>query len=321
MRQLTLFSLDTPYRETLSIRGFEFGDPEAEPCVAIVGAMRGNEYEQNYICADLVRRLQDMEAAGITNADKRVLVVPSVNPFSMNVSERFWPVDHTDINRMFPGYSQGETTQRIAAGLFSAVSPYAYGIQLCSYYLSGDFTPHVRITRANELSDEAVAMADDFGFPYVLVHEPNSFDTTTLNYNWQVWETRAFSVYSRDMGGLDVEVAATVQDNILRFLAARGVLDAAAAGGYHSLHISDADLVRVRTKEAGGFFVRSARVGQRVRRGQQLGFVVDAYDGHVREELVSPLDARVFFSHVSPTINQYTLAFSLAPSVGWEHAQ
>ena len=321
MRRRTLFSLDTPYRETLSVVGFEFGDADAERTVAIVGAMRGNEYEQNFICADLVRRLCDMEDAGITNRRRRVLVVPSVNPFSMNVSERFWPVDKTDINRMFPGYDRGETTQRIAAGLFSQVSPYEYGVRLCSYYLSGDFTPHVRVTRANAVSDEAVAMADDFGLPYVLEHEPSSFDTTTLNYNWQVWDTRAFSVYSRDMGGLDVAVATSVQDAILRFLAARGVLDAAGGGGFHPKHISDTDLVRVRTNLAGGFFVRSAEVGDRVRRGQELGRVVDAYDGHVRERLVSPVDARVFFEHVAPTINQYTLAFTLAPSVGWEHAQ
>ena len=35
----------------------------------------------------------------------------------MNVGKRFFPVDNTDINRMFPGYDKGETTQRLADGV------------------------------------------------------------------------------------------------------------------------------------------------------------------------------------------------------------
>lgn len=57
----------------------------------------------------------------------------------MNIHKRFWPVDNTDVNRMFPGYDKGETTQRIAAGIFETVSGYDYGIQLASFYLRGNW--------------------------------------------------------------------------------------------------------------------------------------------------------------------------------------
>ena len=33
-----------------------------------------------------------------------ILIIPSVNHSSMNISKRFWATDNTDINRMFPGY-------------------------------------------------------------------------------------------------------------------------------------------------------------------------------------------------------------------------
>lgn len=56
----------------------------------------------------------------------------------MNIHKRFWPVGNTDVNRMFPGYDKGETTQRIAAGIFEAVSSYDYSIQLASFYLRGN---------------------------------------------------------------------------------------------------------------------------------------------------------------------------------------
>ena len=42
-------------------------------------------------------------------------------------------------------FGGGETTQRIAAALFQAVQRYKYGIHFASFYLPGDFVPHVRI--------------------------------------------------------------------------------------------------------------------------------------------------------------------------------
>ena len=320
MRRTTLFTLNTPYRESLAIDGFEFGNLDGEPCCAIVGSMRGNEVEQTFVCAELVHRLEDLESRGLTDPAKRVLVVPSVNPFSMNIQKRFWPVDNTDINRMFPGYDEGETTQRIADGLFQAVSGYDFGVQLCSYYLQGDFQPHVRVTRTGVISDESLELADDFGFSYVVSKEPGSFDTTTLNYNWQVWDTHAFSVYVRDMGSLSLDAATEVEDCILRFLGARGAVRFEMPGAYRSTHIREASLVDVRTNHAGGFFVRDVEPGDRVRVGQTLGRVVDSADAHVRETLVAPIDGRVFFCHVSPLINQYTIAFKVAPETTWEHA-
>ncbi len=59
-----------------------------------------------------------LENHGFLQKGLSVTVIPSANPFSMNIGKRFWAMDDTDINRMFPGYNKGETTQRIAAGLF-----------------------------------------------------------------------------------------------------------------------------------------------------------------------------------------------------------
>ena len=98
------------------------------------------------------------------------MVIPSVNHYSMNVGKRFWPSDNTDINRMFQGYNLGETTQRIAAGLFEAVKGYEYGIQLASFYIPGDFVAHVRMmdtgyqnaSLANLLTNLALKRINDF---------------------------------------------------------------------------------------------------------------------------------------------------------------
>ena len=70
---------------------------------AAAGSMRGNEYQQLYICSQLVKRLGEMEEQGRLTPGKQIMVIPCVNPYSMNVQKRFWSIDNTDINRMFPG--------------------------------------------------------------------------------------------------------------------------------------------------------------------------------------------------------------------------
>ena len=35
--------------------------------------------------------------------------------------------------------------------------------------------------------------------PYVVMRKPEPIDTTTLNYNWQTWETNALSVYTKEI--------------------------------------------------------------------------------------------------------------------------
>ena len=313
MRTLSLFKLDTLYREQMVIRGYEFGDHGGKRACAIVGSTRGNEVQQEFICAQLVRRFGELEAAGKIVPRKRVLVVPCVNPFSMNIGSRFWPIDKTDVNRKFPGDPRGETTERIAAGLFDAVKHYALGIQLCSFYMPGDFEPNVRITRVGAVTDDSLEMADDFGLPYVVEKRPGPFDTTMLNYNWQVWDTNAFSLYSRATDQIDLESAKVVEDAILRFLAVNRVLDIPVEPAGEVEHIDENDLVDVRTTKAAGFLMHKVQVSSHVAEGQVLAEVLDAFDAHVREQLVAPVSGLVFFERVEPMVLQDTICYRIVP--------
>ena len=152
-----------------------------------------------------------LENHGFLQKGLSVTVIPIANTFSMTIGNRFWAMDDTDINRMFPGYNKGETTQRIAAGLFEKLQGYEYGIQMASFYMPGEFIPHVRIVKtALDYADEG----KDFGLPYVSVSEPAPLDTTLLNYNWQNWNTKAFSLY----GGEITELKAfSVKVNYMQF--------------------------------------------------------------------------------------------------------
>ena len=90
MRVETIFEMNSPYRDNFRIQGYRFG--EGAKTLAIVGAMRGDEVQQQYICSQLVSRLTMMEQRGEIVDGHSLLVIPSCNPFSMNVCRRFWAI-------------------------------------------------------------------------------------------------------------------------------------------------------------------------------------------------------------------------------------
>lgn len=307
MRKERLFSMDSPFRDTFHITGFRFG--QGAKSLAIVGAMRGDEIQQQYICAQLVHQLSRLEAQGLLANDHEILVIPSANPFSMNIEKRFWAMDGTDINRMFPGYDRGETTQRIAAALFEQLKGYTYGIQLASFYIPGDFVPHVRLMRTGYEDTEG---SKRFGMPYITLRKPLPFDTTLLNYNWQIWETKAYSLYGGMNDGVESPVTTEMIGTILRFAQRIGLTQKPVVGipDFNPQVIDESSFITVRTPQAGILY-RLKGAGDKVHEGEVLARILDPYEGSIKAEITSPTDGLIFFAHNKPLALENTLLFNI----------
>ena len=240
MKEQIIFSMKAPYREDFQIKGYSFGKGMKSAC--ILGPIRGNEVQQLYICSQLIKALRELEKNGCITNNKEILVIPCINYYSMNVGRKFWPVDNTDINRMFPGNEEESTSSRIASGLLKAIKDYSYGIQFTSFYLSGEFVPHVRMM---ETGYQNTSLANLFGLPYVVVRKPQPIDTKTLNYNWQNEMTAAFSVYTNSNDQVDEKSASQAVAAVLRFLTRMGLIKYESHSGYISHIILEEDLSNV----------------------------------------------------------------------------
>jgi hypothetical protein len=292
-----------------------------------MGAIRGDEVQQMYVAARLVRKFSELEKQGAFAPDLGVLVVPCAGQFSMNLSKRFWPLDNTDINRMFPGYDGGETTQRLADRIFKALQGYRWGIHLASFYLPGDFVPHVRIMNTGyEDNEEGL----DFGLPYLMIRQPHPYDTTTLNYNWQVWDTAAFSIYSKTTNFIDEESAEMAADSVLfflakkgmlpyklpesvlRFLSEKGMLGSESPEGSKTKTIKEENLVNIHNR-TGGILIRYHHPADFVRAGNLLAEIIDPYTTAVREIISAPTDGTLFFAHHAQLIAGHSIVFRMIP--------
>lgn len=310
MKKEIIFKLDSLYRDAMRITAFFFGDydnPDVEKACAIVGATRGNEVQQIYICSRLVSILKKLEDEGRIAPNKQIMVIPTINNYSMNTNKRFWCLDNTDINRMFPGYDLGETTQRIAYNVFEQVKNYTYGIQFASYYMPGQFVPHISMMQTGYENPE---LGRVFGLPYVYIRDIMPYDTTTLNYNWQVWGTDAFSVYSGKIGEINEDEVEVVIRAIFRFLNKMGVCTYPVDEGFNSQVIGTKNFEAVRSKTAG-ILQRVRKAGENVVKGELLGKIVDPYDGTVHQEFYAPFDGLIFFVHSDPFIYEDTSVFHI----------
>lgn len=307
-----IYSMDSGFREEFQITGYRFRGKklegeEREKSACIIGAMRGNEYQQLYICALLMNRLTELERSGAIRGNHEIMVIPSINNMSMNGGKRFWTSDNTDINRQFPGNPKGEPTSRIAAAVMEAVEGYSYGIQFPSFYMEGEFISHVRMP---ETGKESTSLANLFGLPYVMVGKPRSFDAKTLNYNWQIRGTEAFSIYTSNTDEVDEAEARQAVSAVLRFLTRMGILRYNCHNGYIASILDESELVTVKSQSAG-FLRRLVEINQEVKRGQVLAEVIDPYLGNVISEIKATADGILFYSSKKPVVLQNSIAFQI----------
>lgn len=265
--------------------------------VCIVTGTHGDELEGQYVCF----RLNQIIRAQLERLNGTVEIYPALNPLGIDSITRGIPTFDLNMNRIFPGDPQGAMPEQIKG--------YTYGIQLASFYISGDFVPHVRLMRTGYEDTKGAKL---FGMPYITLRKPLPFDTTLLNYNWQIWETKAYSLYGGMNDGVESPVTAEMIGTILRFAQRIGLTRKPVVGipDFNPQVIDESSFCSVRTPQAGIFY-RLKGAGAKVQEGEPLARIIDPYEGSVRAEITSPTDGIIFFAHNKPLALANTLLFNI----------
>ena len=146
--------------------------------------------------------------------------------------------------------------------------------------------------------------------PYVVLRNPKNFDENTLNYNWQMNNTSAFSVYTNETENIDEKSADFAVASVLRFLSRMGIIKHQCHGGYMSTTVEEGGLMPVRSS-AGGFYRRIKQPGDETVQGEVMAEILHPYENTVLEEIKAPCSGIVFFAHKPPLVSESTVVYKI----------
>jgi len=285
---LRLLRMTAPVREPFDIPYHDIGPRDAVPALALVGGVHGNELNGIYVLAHLARFLNAVAAGerpplAVTG---RIVIVPAVNVLGVNVRRRAWPFDDTDLNRMFPGYDGGETTQRIAHAVLEATRAARCRIDVHSSNVDFEELPQVRLYEARDAERE---MARWFGLPAIVERTGNTTFTATLGHAWRCLEGQTFVLQAGRAGDLQLEHADRLFNALVRFCSRAGILTGARLADVEDevWHFGPRQTLPLIAEHAG-LFVSKVAVGTWLRAADHLGYVYDAFDGRLRCEIKAP---------------------------------
>jgi hypothetical protein len=320
--QKDLGPLLIPFNPALGIAVQEFG--RGKPLMSVVSGLHGDEYNSLYVCHLFIDWLRGAAAQhnGYTLRG-RVRVLPAVNPPGLLLGDRHWPFDNTDLDRVFPGYNQGETTQRLASWIFEAVRQSICCVDLHAGSHLLEEWPQVLAWSGQP---RAIDLAKSMGLPLVWLRQlasqtemrPQALEVTgsvqsTLAYN--LFQLGVDTLVVRAGGGQRLDPARCQQVflGLVRLALHLGVASGPApAPGEATPQVVTAAQIQPLHARAPGIFVAEVGLGQRLEAGQCLGQVLDPLKGELREEVRSPLSGRLVALRCHPVVLEGSLIARVA---------
>jgi predicted deacylase len=307
MKKIEILRIESLSRAPLIIEGylFEGSDPTA-PSLAIIGAMDGDAILPLFCASKMVDFLNNIISTKEIKGN--ILIIPSINHYALNINERFWPLDKTDLNMMFPGYKEGETTQRIAAKVFEAISGYTYGINLERQWGPTNCLPHIKLFKSGY---EDLKGAKKFGLRMIHHSELRSIDTVTLQYNWQLWGTKAYSIVCPISNVVDEKISNQIHQAMVRFMDKSGVIEHKIFNAYESNIITKSNLKIIKAKKSG-IFIPKEIIGSYVFKGEIIGVIKDSLRGNVINEIEASCEGIIICCFSNSLILENAVAFRIA---------
>lgn len=264
--------------------------------VCVVTGTHGDELEGQYLAYMLGRYLKD----NLDFLDGCVEIYPALNPLGIDTIQRGIPLFDLDMNRAFPGASDGTFVEKVCADIVEDIK----GADVCVDVHSSNIylmeIPQIRISipTAQELLPYAKMLNVDF----IWVHESATVLESTLAHSLNTRGTKTLVV---EMGvGMRITKKYCDQlfDGIMNLLKNMGMWKGESKS-VRSPIISLNGAVGFVNSKAAGIFVPVVEFGDHVREGQRIGDVLNPLTSEVEAEITAVCDGMIF------TLREYPIVY------------
>ncbi len=302
----SILSLELPYRERSEIRRTVYRGGDG-PRIALVSGIHGDELEGLYLCHRLASWLEQREQKSPGTLRGTIELYPALNPVGVDSLQRFVPVFDTDLNRSFPGRSDGLLPQRIAAAAMRCLAGADLVLDVHASNIFLREIPQIRIN--HDFASTLVPLAQRANVDVVWVHGSLTVLEATVAHSLNAIGTRCLVV---EMGvGMRVSPSFTEQllVGVLHLARDLGVLAPEVElphRGHAPITADDNNVFYLNAAESG-LFIPSVEHWREVEKGQVLGRIVSPDQGEVRCEVTSPTDGVLFTLREYPVVYEGSL--------------
>ena len=294
----TVVSVELPVDEKLRIQKNRLGpvDPDGtEKRIAIVTGTHGDELEGQLVCYELIRRLK----AEPENLRGIVDIYPALNPLGIDSISRGIPMFDLDMNRIFPGNEEGPMMEAVVHRLMEDLK----GADLCvDPHASNIFLMELPQVRINEISaKQLIPLGEKLNVDFVWVHGSATVLESTLAYSLNKLGTPTLVV---EMGvGMRItrEYGCRLVEGILNLMHEMGIWTG-EVGEIRKPIISTDYQVEYLNADYAGIYLPHVQIGQKVRKGQLLGEILDPLTGTVEQRVEAPVDGLLFTRREYPVV-------------------
>lgn len=312
----TVTSVGLPVDEVLEIKKNRIvPDGELtgkEKRISIVTGIHGDELEGQFVCYEVTRRIEEEKEhlKGIVD------IYPAMNPLGIDSITRGIPAFDMDMNRIFPGSKDGDMLEYLAAGIVKDLegSDACIDIHASNIYLTE--IPQIRI---NELHKEMLLpMAKELNVDFIWIHGASTVLESTLAYSLNSRNVPTFVV---EMGvGMRItqEYCHQLTDGIFNLMKKMGIWDGEVKEPRTPIVSEDPDDVSYLNAPVAGVFVPSVKHWQHLKKGEEIGKILDPLHGKVMAEIVSPVDGVLFTIREYPIVDDGSLMGRLLREEAWK---
>lgn len=269
--------------------------------ISIVTGIHGDELEGQYVCFELARRITD----NLDCLQGIVDIYPAMNPLGIDSITRGIPAFDLDMNRLFPGNTEGNMTEFLAASIMKDVSgsDVVIDIHASNIYLTE--IPQIRINELHE--KELVPLAKETNVDFIWIHGASTVLESTFAYSLNSTGTPTLVV---EMGvGMRITKAYGDQlvEGIFHLMKHLGMWSGEDGLCKKPIISKDPEDVSFLNASTGGLFIPDVKHGEMLQQGERIGRIIDPLSGAVLEEVMSPIDGYLFTIREYPIVDEGSL--------------
>ncbi len=299
----TIVSVGLPVDERLQIRKSTIAPANLagdEKRICIVTGTHGDELEGQYVCYELLHRLNSHPEylKGIVD------VYPALNPLGIDSITRGIPAFDLDMNRIFPGSEDGQVQEQIANRIVKDLA----GADLCiDIHASNIFLreiPQVRVSE--ETAEKLLPYARRLNVDYVWIHAAATVLESTLAHTMNKAGVPTLVVEMGVGMRITLDYGNQLIDGIFCLMNDLGIWDGPVITPKEPIISSDGQVGFINA-DRPGIFIPKVEHWRHIRKGETIGEILNPLEGKVEETLLAPFDGMVFTLREYPVVNSGSL--------------